>query len=1164
MSIALIGRKFVILRCLNGVRRNALAFLQTHTVAILPHGISLVGGKFVVLRCLNDVLRLTSVGYWLLNCALDVNVAGSIFTTESVEIISSPATLNLGHLPTCFKFPPATIRPSSAFQTVSESAFQTPLASTPEFGASTAIPTNSPTPAITLNCKIVRGLQARTVIGGEDEGEGINCIEIRDSIFRNQYALIDIDEGGGAIYHAISIPLHVIDVTFDLCVSQIIGGCIASTTGEVTILRCCFYGSQSVESGMAVWLNDGRSEIDESNFYDCGSEYVSGRGVIFGSGSSILTMNNVNISSSPMDTIDGAAFATESGTCEWTMNQCTMMKCVGLTVLYSYSTSSRPNVEFSNFYANEPTGSLIFVSDLGIKISGCVFRGNTASIPLFGGSPLTSVGYWLLNCALDVNVAGSIFTTESVEIISSPATLNLGHLPTCFKFPPATIRPASAFQTVSESAFPADFGPSFIFLSTLRFSPSDSLSLSLPLNATGYVGASAPNRPTSLILSTDLLHPSDSLVLTGTLSSSSGFDVSHPLLDSSEFRASSELRSSIVLELTPIFRPSDYLISSASYIMSSSFTDTSILSASGPFPVTFSLFSTEIFPSSDSYRSTATLTSSSGFIGSDHLIDSALFTASAQLLPSNRLRITPIILPSEYFSPTGSFVITLSLKADSVVSASEKLQLELSIVSTDSFQSSDSSVSAQLLSSSSGSGVPDQLSDSGQFTRSTPLILSDRLQITPIFVPSEYFSSTVSFDISLSLKFTSLLSTSEKLALTLRYLSTNQLIPSPSFDLTELFSSSSDFDISQSLADSARFTRSIPLRPSTVLQLTPTLVPSEYFSSTVSFDISLSLTDTSLLPASEKLALTLRHMPTNPLIPSSSFDLTQLFSSSSDFGISHPMSDSARFAGSIPLRSSTVLQLTPAFVPSNDFRSTVSFIIGSLKFEVTPALAYSHRFPSSHPITPTGFFLQSESFSVAAPSSLQQLTSYSSIPAPVSDTPSFDKSDSLSDLHLDTASSSSPYRESEPVYPDPSKSSVRTHTTITTVQSGSRSNELFTTPPTPVVFVPNAGGSMPESNATLGVVLGVLFGLLALVAIVVAIWLVGFRRREETEADPECEFETEQEESEITMDDAECPSGYQSEDIAEIIVDEFAFSDVFQIADEEGPLNIFSEKNTRP
>jgi hypothetical protein len=111
-----------------------------------------------------------------------------------------------------------------------------------------------------------------------------------------------------------------------------------------------------------------------------------------------------------------------------------------------------------------------------------------------------------------------------------------------------------------------------------------------------------------------------------------------------------------------------------------------------------------------------------------------------------------------------------------------------------------------------------------------------------------------------------------------------------------------------------------------------------------------------------------------------------------------------------------------------------------------------------------------------------------------------------------------------------------------------------------VEIAPDARGSGTGSTGTVGIVLGVVFGLFALIALGFIIWfLLARERTEEEEAEPEVEFETE-----TDCDDTgfstevrdECASGYQSQDLDQMIADEFAFSDVFTAENEEAAFSI--------
>jgi hypothetical protein len=103
-------------------------------------------------------------------------------------------------------------------------------------------------------------------------------------------------------------------------------------------------------------------------------------------------------------------------------------------------------------------------------------------------------------------------------------------------------------------------------------------------------------------------------------------------------------------------------------------------------------------------------------------------------------------------------------------------------------------------------------------------------------------------------------------------------------------------------------------------------------------------------------------------------------------------------------------------------------------------------------------------------------------------------------------------------------------------------------------FDPNAGESGPGSTGTIGLALGIAFGLLFLIALLIAIWcLVARDRTEETDAEGDVEFDTESDLDETfeTEEPEECASGYQSEDLDQMIADEFAFSAVFSDRNEE-------------
>jgi hypothetical protein len=107
-------------------------------------------------------------------------------------------------------------------------------------------------------------------------------------------------------------------------------------------------------------------------------------------------------------------------------------------------------------------------------------------------------------------------------------------------------------------------------------------------------------------------------------------------------------------------------------------------------------------------------------------------------------------------------------------------------------------------------------------------------------------------------------------------------------------------------------------------------------------------------------------------------------------------------------------------------------------------------------------------------------------------------------------------------------------------------------------YDPNAGASGPGTTQALGIALGLVFGLLALIAAVLLLWFFVIRERtEETEAEVEFETETDGTDPDYSTEIFdECPSGYQSQDLDQMMADEFAFSDVFTEENEESPMGV--------
>jgi hypothetical protein len=102
-------------------------------------------------------------------------------------------------------------------------------------------------------------------------------------------------------------------------------------------------------------------------------------------------------------------------------------------------------------------------------------------------------------------------------------------------------------------------------------------------------------------------------------------------------------------------------------------------------------------------------------------------------------------------------------------------------------------------------------------------------------------------------------------------------------------------------------------------------------------------------------------------------------------------------------------------------------------------------------------------------------------------------------------------------------------------------------------ILPNAGSSRPGSAQTIGLVLGLLFGLFALTGVSLAVWFFALRDRIEEDQQGEIEFETESDRWEVTPDGnmEDCPSGYQTEDMDDFMVDGFVLSDAFSRDNEE-------------
>jgi hypothetical protein len=139
---------------------------------------------------------------------------------------------------------------------------------------------------------------------------------------------------------------------------------------------------------------------------------------------------------------------------------------------------------------------------------------------------------------------------------------------------------------------------------------------------------------------------------------------------------------------------------------------------------------------------------------------------------------------------------------------------------------------------------------------------------------------------------------------------------------------------------------------------------------------------------------------------------------------------------------------------------------------------------------------------------------------------------------------------------DPSLSATKPFASplLSTVKLRSQSSRF-----TPSASLENLGQFVPPggtgSGGTLGLVLGSIFGILALIALIIAIWfLVGRHRSDEGEpAEPDVEFDTETDlgDTEFETQDEEVHSEYQSQDLDQMIADEFAFSAVFTDENEE-------------
>jgi hypothetical protein len=94
---------------------------------------------------------------------------------------------------------------------------------------------------------------------------------------------------------------------------------------------------------------------------------------------------------------------------------------------------------------------------------------------------------------------------------------------------------------------------------------------------------------------------------------------------------------------------------------------------------------------------------------------------------------------------------------------------------------------------------------------------------------------------------------------------------------------------------------------------------------------------------------------------------------------------------------------------------------------------------------------------------------------------------------------------------------------------------------------------------TAGVVLGTIFGLFAVAGVLVAVWIILGKRRTGGGGDEigDVEFETESDVgSDIITDVDEAPSGYHSEDMDQVIADEFAFAAVFTFNNDEAATQV--------
>jgi hypothetical protein len=312
-----------------------------------------------------------------------------------------------------------------------------------------ASPAASNTAPKTATCLKLNGVTTRII-----SADAV-CTVISDSFFANLAAGSAVGErSGGAICQSNGAgPFYVSDCTCYICTAQY-GGAIGIYGKSMAVARCCVRQCSAAMQGLAVedYADPESESFELCSFVACASG--EGRGLIFHFLACEFVLSHANVTGTMTEGRSGACINAQNEYSLWSMSYATVLGCTAANTIESAVSTVRQAVQMCNFYGNTVTDGVIRVSLLGMQMSSCIFRGNTAGKALAAPGMNLDLGkrFVLSDCVFDDVLPASLVETLDVAENSVTESWDLANFAT--ELCPTPSLPATKSRPASQSKAP--------------------------------------------------------------------------------------------------------------------------------------------------------------------------------------------------------------------------------------------------------------------------------------------------------------------------------------------------------------------------------------------------------------------------------------------------------------------------------------------------------------------------------------------------------------------------------------------------------------------------------------------------------------------------------------------------------------------------------------